>query len=87
MSELGSPALHASPWPVMEGISIPCNLIKVSAKKFTHLDSLPKKGAKIVLMYICYIIAHNYGRTPLTWIHGDGKPSRNEENPGNWICL
>jgi len=71
----------------MQGISIPGYLVKFSAKKFVHLDSLPKNGAKIVSVYICYMMAHNYSRTPLTWIHWDGKPSENAENPDNWSCL
>jgi len=70
----------------MQGMSIPGNLIKFAAEKFINLDSLPKKGAKIVSVYICYMMAHNYSRSPLTWIHWHGKPCGNTENPDNWIC-
>jgi len=71
----------------MDGISIPGNLIKFSAKKFILLDSFPKKGAKILSVYICSMMAPNYSRTPLTWIHWDGKPPGNAENLDNWSCL
>ena len=40
-----------------------------------------------MLVYNFYMMAHNYGRTPLTQINWDGKPSGYAENQDNWICL